>query len=98
VGYFWAPGVWVAPPRPELLWTPGYWGFVGGGYRWHMGYSGPDVGFYGGINYGFGCGGVRFYVGRCEIGAFRYNTAVMRVGPSVHGVYEDRTVIRNTTP
>ena len=96
-GYFWVPGVWVAPPRPGLLWTPGYWGFVGGAYRWHAGYWGPHVGYYGGINYGFGYGGVGFYGGRWEGGAFRYNTAVMRVGPGFHGVYEDRTVIRNTT-
>ncbi len=96
-GYFWVPGVWVAPSRPGLLWTPGYWGFVGGAYVWHGGYWGPHVGYYGGINYGFGYGGVGFYGGRWEGAAFRYNTAVMRVGPGFHGVYEDRTVIRNTT-
>jgi hypothetical protein len=96
-GYFWVPGVWVVPPRPGLLWTPGYWGFVGGVYRWHAGYWGPHVGFYGGINYGFGYDGVGFYGGRWEGGVFRYNTAVTHVGPGFHGVYEDRTVIRNTT-
>jgi hypothetical protein len=97
VGYFWVPGLWVAPPRPGLLWTPGYWGFAGGAYAWHGGYWGPHVGFYGGVNYGFGYGGVGFYGGRWEGGAFRYNTAVMRVGPGFHGVYEDRAVINNTT-
>jgi len=96
-GYFWVPGVWVAPPQPWFLWTPGYWGFASGIYRWHAGYWGPHVGFYGGINYGFGYGGVGFYGGRWEGGVFRYNTAVWRVGPGFHGVYEDRTVIRNTT-
>ena len=96
-GYYWVPGVWVAPPQPGFLWTPGYWGFVGGIYRWHAGYWGPHVGYYGGINYGFGYGGVGFWGGRWEGGAFRYNTAVWRVGPGFHGVYEDRTVIRNTT-
>ncbi len=96
-GYFWVPGVWVAPPRPGLLWTPGYWGYAGGAYRWHLGYWGPHVGYYGGINYGFGYGGVGFYGGRWEGGVFRYNTAVMRVGPGFHGVYEDRAVIHNTT-
>ena len=96
-GYFWVPGVWVAPPRPGLLWTPGYWAFTGGVYGWRPGYWGPHVGFYGGINYGYGYGGVGFYGGRWEGGAFRYNTAVMRVGPGFRGVYEDRTVIRNTT-
>ena len=97
VGYYWVPGVWVAPPQPGFLWTPGYWGFVGGAYRWHWGYWGPHVGYYGGINYGFGYSGVGFYGGRWEGGAFRYNTAVWRVGPGFRGVYEDRTVIRNTT-
>jgi len=96
-GYYWVPGVWVAPPQPGFLWTPGYWGFVGGIYRWHAGYWGPHVGYYGGINYGFGYGGVGFWGGRWEGGAFRYNTAVWRVGPGFRGVYEDRTVINNTT-
>jgi len=96
-GYFWVPGVWVAPPRVGLLWTPGYWAFGGGFYRWHVGYWGPHVGYYGGINYGFGYGGVGFYGGRWEGNAFRYNTAVMSVGPGFHNVYEDRTVIHNTT-
>jgi hypothetical protein len=97
VGYFWVPGLWVAPPRSGLLWTPGYWGFAGGAYAWHGGYWGPHVGFYGGVNYGFGYGGAGFYGGRWEGGAFRYNTAVMHVGPGFHGVYEDRAVINNTT-
>ena len=51
-GYYWVPGVWVAPPRVGVFWTPGYWGFAGGLYGWHAGYWGPHVGFYGGINYG----------------------------------------------
>ncbi len=96
-GYYWIPGVWVAPPQVGVLWTPGYWGFGGGFYRWHAGYWGPHVGFYGGINYGFGYGGVGFWGGRWEGGAFRYNTAAWHVGPGFHGVYEDRTVINNTT-
>ena len=53
-GYFWVPGTWVAPPRVGVLWTPGYWGFVGGVYALHAGYWGPHIGFYGGVNYGFG--------------------------------------------
>jgi hypothetical protein len=97
VGYFWVPGLWVAAPQPGLLWTPGYWAFTNGIYGWHGGYWGSHVGYYGGINYGYGYGGVGFYGGRWEGGAFRYNTAVMRVGPGFHGVYEDRTVIHNTT-
>jgi hypothetical protein len=51
--YYWVPGVWVTPPHGEL-WTPPYWQYDSGRYQWHHGYWGPHVGFYGGINYGFG--------------------------------------------
>src|SRR5277367_2654770 len=53
-GYFWVPGTWVMPPSAGLLWTPGYWRWNDGIYFWNAGYWGPSVGFYGGINYGFG--------------------------------------------
>ena len=97
-GYYWVPGVWVRPPRVGVLWTPGYWGFEGGFYGWHAGYWGPHVGFYGGINYGFGYGGVGFIGGRWNGGVFAYNTAVMHVNTTVvRNVYVDRTVINNTT-
>jgi hypothetical protein len=98
IGYYWVPGVWVAPPRVGLLWTPGYWGFVGGVYGWHAGYWGPHVGFYGGINYGFGYGGVGFVGGEWRGGVFAYNTAVVHVNETVvRNVYVNRTVINNTT-
>jgi len=58
--YYWVPGTWVLAPAPGLLWTPGYWGWGDGAYLWHAGYWGPHVGFYGGINYGYGYGGVGF--------------------------------------
>ena len=97
-GYYWVPGVWVAPPRVGVLWTPGYWGFGGGAYLWHPGYWGPHVGFYGGINYGFGYGGVGFVGGAWRGGGFVYNTAVVNVNRTVvHNTYVDRTVINNTT-
>jgi hypothetical protein len=97
-GYYWVPGVWVAPPRVRVLWTPGYWGFAGGLYGWHAGYWGPHVGFYGGINYGFGYGGVGFVGGRWGGDHFVYNTAVVNVNTTVvHNTYVDRTVINNTT-
>ena len=92
-GYYWVDGVWVAPPRVGLLWTPGYWGFAGGVYGWHAGYWGPHVGFYGGINYGFGYGGVGFVGGAWRGGVFAYNTAVWHAGPGFHNVYVDRTVV-----
>lgn len=97
-GYYWVPGVWVRPPRVGLLWTPGYWAFGTGVYVWHPGYWGPHVGFYGGVNYGFGYTGVGFVGGMWRGGFFRYNTAVLNVNTAVvHNVYVDRTVIRNTT-
>jgi hypothetical protein len=55
------------------------------------------VGFYGGINYGFGYGGVGFVGGAWRGGAFAYNTAVLNVGGGFHNTYVDRTVINNTT-
>ncbi|MGD0956204.1 MAG: YXWGXW repeat-containing protein [Candidatus Acidiferrales bacterium] len=96
-GYYWVPGTWVEAPAVGLLWTPGYWGWGGGVYIWHGGYWGPHVGFYGGINYGFGYGGVGFYGGAWRNGAFAYNTAVMHVNTTyVHNTYVDRT--GSTTP
>ena len=96
-GYFWVPGTWVIAPAPGLLWTPGYWGFGGGVYAWHAGYWGPHVGFYGGVNYGFGYAGVGFVGGGWVGGHFRYNTAVMNVNTTVvHNTYVDRTVVHET--
>jgi hypothetical protein len=97
-GYFWVPGVWAQPPSAGLLWTPGYWGFEGGVYGWHRGYWGPHVGFYGGVNYGFGFGGVGFAGGEWRGGVFAYNSAVANFG-SVHvtNVYENRTIVEQTT-
>jgi len=97
-GYYWVPGTWVAAPRPGLLWTPGYWGWAGGAYAWHGGYWGPHVGFYGGVNYGFGYGGVGFVGGRWNGGVFAYNSAVMNVNTTVvHNTYVDKTVVVNNT-
>jgi len=97
-GYYWVPGTWVMAPTVGYLWTPGYWGWGGGGYFFHAGYWGPHVGFYGGINYGFGYGGVGFVGGRWNGGVFAYNTAVMHVNTTViHNTYVDKTVINNVT-
>jgi WXXGXW repeat (2 copies) len=93
-GYYWVPGYWSAPPTVGYLWTPGYWGYAGGIYGWNAGYWGPHVGFYGGVNYGFGYGGVGFVGGGWSGGHFRYNTAVMHVNTTiVHNTYVDRTVV-----
>jgi hypothetical protein len=94
-GYYWVPGVWVQPPSVGLLWTPAWWGYDGGFYRFHGGYWGPHVGFYGGINYGFGYGGVGFFGGEWRGGAFFYNHAYANFGGAhVTNVY-NRTVIVN---
>jgi hypothetical protein len=92
-GYYWVPGTWVVAPV-GLLWTPGYWGWVGGVYTWNAGYWGPHIGFYGGINYGFGYGGVGFVGGEWRGGAFFYNRAVMNVSvTNVTNVYTKTVVV-----
>lgn len=97
-GYYWVPGDWVMPPRIGFLWTPGYWGWGGGFYVWHAGYWGPTVGFYGGINYGYGYGGIGYQGGYWRGHAWYYNRDCNRFAPGVHvtNVYQ-RTVINNVT-
>jgi hypothetical protein len=95
-GYYWVPGVWVAPPRYGLLWTPCYWGYDNGFYRYHAGYWGSQVGFYGGINYGYGYPGDGFYGGGWSGRSFRYNTSVFNVNRTVvRNTYADRSAIHN---
>src|SRR6185437_15388384 len=79
-GYYWVPGTWVLPPAVGLLWTPGYWGWGDGRYFWHAGYWGPTVGFYGGVNYGFGYFGTGFAGGHWDHDRFFYNRAVNNFG------------------
>jgi hypothetical protein len=94
-GYYWVPGTWVQPPRVGFLWTPAYWGFVGGVYAFHAGYWGPHVGFYGGVNYGYGYLGVGFVGGRWEGNSFAYNRTVNNVSvTNIHNTYNE-TVINN---
>jgi hypothetical protein len=62
--YYWVPGTWVLAPQPGYLWTPPYWGWSGAAFVFHEGYWGPRVGFYGGINYGYGYTGRGYYGGR----------------------------------
>jgi hypothetical protein len=97
-GYYWVPGAWVPAPYVGALWTPGYWGWSGGLYVWHVGYWGPHVGYYGGVNYGFGYMGIGFAGGVWRGGVFAYNTAVVRVNTTViRNVYVDRTVVQHDT-
>jgi hypothetical protein len=79
IGYYWVPGTWVLAPFPGALWTPGYWGWSDGVYVWYGGYWGPVVGFYGGINYGFGYFGFGFDGGYWSGGTFYYNRAVTNI-------------------
>jgi hypothetical protein len=91
-GYYWVPGTWVPAPV-GLLWTPGYWGFAEGLYVWHAGYWGPRVGFYGGVNYGFGYFGAGFAGGYWRDHAFYYNRAVTNVtNTSITNVYNTPVV------
>ena len=94
-GYYWVPGTWLLPPEVGFLWTPGYWGFSAGLYNWHPGFWGPTVGFYGGINYGFGYPGHGYYGGYWRGRDFYYNRAVNNVNiNTVHNVY-NQTVVNN---
>ncbi len=90
-GYYWVPGTWVIAPQVGYLWTPGYWGWGGNAYYFHEGYWGPTVGYYGGINYGYGYGGVGYEGGRWERDHFVYNTYVNHVNPDIiHNTYNTK--------
>jgi len=95
--YYWVPGTWILAPQPGYLWTPGYWGLVGAGavFLWHPGYWGPRVGFYGGVNYGYGYGGRGYEGGYWRDNEFYYNRWVNNMS-NVHitNVY-NRAVVNN---
>jgi hypothetical protein len=94
--YYWVPGTWVEAPQVGFLWTPGYWGWGGSGFIFHEGYWGPQVGFYGGIDYGFGYTGRGYEGGRWDHDHFYYNRSVNNVNVTqIHNVY-NTTVINNT--
>jgi hypothetical protein len=95
--YYWVPGTWVLAPEVGFFWTPGYWSWGGEGFIFHEGYWGPQVGFYGGINYGYGYFGEGYEGGRWDHGRFFYNRSVNHVNVTeIHNVY-NTTVINNTT-
>jgi hypothetical protein len=95
-GYYWVPGTWVLPPMAGVLWTPPYWGWSNGLYVFHAGYWGPHVGYYGGVNYGYGYGGVGFDGGRWEGGHFAYNRAVSNFGSAhVRHFYRQNVTVSN---
>src|SRR6266480_2079715 len=77
--------VYVQPPCPAAgyIWIPGYWG--------------PHVGFYGGVNYGFGYGGEGYEGGRWRGNQFYYNRSVTNISnTNITNVY-NRTVVNNVT-
>jgi WXXGXW repeat (2 copies) len=95
--YYWVPGAWVEPPQAGLLWTPGYWAFVGGVYAFRPGYWGQQVGYYGGVDYGYGYGGSGYQGGRWDNGHFFYNTTVNNIGGAhITNVY-NQPIVRNAT-
>jgi hypothetical protein len=94
--YYWVPGTWVQPPQRGLLWTPAYWSRVAGGYVFHPGYWEEQVGFYGGIDYGYGYAGDGYQGGRWENGAFSYNRAVNNLGSvGIVNVYDEAVAADN---
>jgi hypothetical protein len=97
-GYYWVPGAWVAAPYEGALWTPGWWGHDRDRYRFHHGYWAPHVGFYGGINYGFGYVGIGYFGGYWNHDRFQYNQAVNHISPRVvqNNVYVRNVSINNS--
>jgi hypothetical protein len=96
-GYFWVPGTWVEPPAVGVLWTPGYWGWHDGVYAWNAGYWGPHIGYYGGVNYGYGYVGTGYAGGYWRGGVFSYNRTVNNFGGVTITNTYNKTVINNTS-
>ena len=93
--YYWVPGTWILAPDVGFLWTPPWWGWEGGRFWFHEGWWGPHIGFYGGINYGFGYFGVGFVGGRWDGGHFFYNRSVTNINiVNIRNVYNERVEIR----
>ena len=93
--YYWVPGTWVLAPEVGFLWTPGYWAWGGSGFVFYEGFWGPVVGFYGGVNYGYGYFGHGYDGGRWDGGHFFYNRSVNNVNVTIiHNVYEARVNYR----
>ena len=96
-GYYWVPGMWVLAPFPGALWTPGYWAWSDGVYIWYEGYWGPVVGYYGGIDYGYGYTGYGYEGGYWRGNRFYYNRSVNNIsGRNITTVYS--RPVRNVRP
>jgi len=92
-GYYWVPGAWCPPPYYGALWTPPYWGYYNGRYGFHHGYWGPHIGYYGGVDYGFGYIGIGYFGGYWRGNNFYYNRSVTNVGRG--GYTYDHAVVYN---
>ena len=67
-------------------------------YVFHEGYWGPQIGFYGGVSYGFGYDGVGYEGGYWRDGAFFYNRSVNNISNvSITNVYNKTVVVNNVT-
>lgn len=96
--YYWVPGTWIMAPEVGFLWTPPYWAWDADSFVFYDGYWGPSVGFYGGINYGFGYFGLGFVGGRWDNGHFFYNRSVLNINVTeVHNVYNENVTINNNS-
>jgi hypothetical protein len=96
--YYWVPGTWVQAPEVGYLWTPSYWGWGGNAFIFHEGYWGPQVGFYGGINYGYGYFGHGYEGGRWDRDRFYYNRTVNNINVTeIHNTYNTTIVNNNRT-
>ena len=95
--YYWVPGYWATPPAVGLYWTPPYWAWTDGTYTFYPGFWAPTVGFYGGIDYGFGYHGSGYAGGYWRGDRFYYNRAVNNFGGvQVTNVYNE-TVVNNVS-
>lgn len=90
--YYWVPGQWLEPPQPDLLWTPGYWQWNDGQYQWSPGYWDREIGYYGGVNYGYGYAGRGYQGGYWRDHRFFYNRLVSNVGDARVGHVYARSV------
>lgn len=96
-GYFWVPGVWTRAPFVGALWTPPYWGFSRGVYALYPGHWGNHIGFYGGVNYGYGYTGLGYQGGYWNAGRFSYNRTVNNINTTtIRNVYTYNIVNRTT--
>lgn len=95
--YYWVPGTWIMAPYYGALWTPGYWGWRDDDdrYEWHGGYWGTHIGYYGGVNYGFGYTGYGYYGGHWDNGGFAYNRTVNNVYNGRVTNYYNAAVVNN---